>query len=92
MTSLDSPSLPPLIHPTSYLVILDPHSLFDPLTGYPDGYPLLIASSIGAQRMMDSLQYLLDGDFLNAVLTDSLELEVWTGQCERGGRGGQPSI
>ena len=75
--------------PTGYLDSPDPLSPLIPPAGYPDGYPLLIASSIGAQRMVDSLQYLLDGDFLNAELTDSLELEVWSGKCECGGCGGR---
>ena len=54
-----------------------------PLRGYVDGYPVLIDSHLNAQRAIEVLTYLKDGDYLNQKWTKSMSLQA----CARGGWG-----
>ena len=50
-----------------------------PLAGYAPGFPVLVANRLGAARAADAVQYLLDGNYLDARCA-----WMWMGVCVRG--------
>ena len=46
------------------------------LEGYKDGFPLVISSYLGANRALNTLQYMFFGGLLHPAATESLSLEM----------------
>lgn len=54
-----------------------PYGFFHhPLTGYEDGYPLLISGYLSEIRSQQSLQFISTGDLWNPAFTDHVVMEV----------------
>ena len=56
-----------------------PYGFFHhPMEGLPDGYPVLVSSTISEKRALETLQYIQYGGLLNREATESLSLQMVT--------------